>query len=776
MSSFFLGEHVVGGDRDGRRVELDGDDLTTHGVIVGMTGSGKTGLGVVLIEEALRAGVPVLVLDPKGDMTNLALRFPGLSTEEFAPWVPAGSDAAEVAKSWQDGLASWGLGTDDVADLAGRSAVTVYTPGSAAGVPLDLVGSLAAPATDDAEVRLDEIEGLVSGLLSLVGIDADPLSSREHILLTNLVAHAWSSGTGLDLGTLVGQVQEPPIRKLGVLELDTFYPARDRSALAMKLNGLLASPAFAAWAQGDPLDIGALLTPRADGVAPCSVVYLAHLSEEERQFVVTLVLSKVVTWMRSQPGSPGLRALVYMDEVFGYVPPTAQPPAKKPILTILKQARAFGVGMVLSTQNPVDLDYKALSNAGAWMIGRLQTERDVARLSEGLAAAAGSVDVDAVTGTISGLPERTFVLHTTGGDAPSVFTTRWAMHYLAGPLTRDQLGDLPGQPDPVPDAPETPAPDAPAALADDELGSVPEIADGISVRWADPAAPWLTEVGGDPGSTTYEAGVAARVELLFDDAKADLRITEEFECIATGLGERFDPAEVVRVDYDARDLREAAPVGATYRLPDAPLGEKGWFRDVEAALEDHLYRSQTTTLHVNEALDFHARPGESEEEFLARCAVEADRRTDEEAVRIRGRLEAKMATVRSAIEREQIRVSELQARASDSKQHEVISAAGDVLGSLLGGRRSARSILSKAKGVSSRRKQSSAAADRVGSALAKVEQKQMDLAELEAELTDALAEVAAEWDERAADITETEVRLEKADIRVTELVVVWIPV
>ena len=780
MSSFFLGEHVVGRDRDGRRVELDGDDLTTHGVIVGMTGSGKTGLGVVLIEEALRAGVPVLVLDPKGDMTNLALRFPSLSTDEFAPWVPAGSDAAGVAKTWQEGLASWGLGAADVADVASRSSVTVYTPGSAAGVPLDLVGSLAAPATDDPEVRLDEIEGLVSGLLSLVGIDADPLSSREHILLTNLVAHAWSSGTDLDLGALVGQVQQPPIRKLGVLELDTFYPERDRSALAMKLNGLLASPAFAAWAQGDPLDVGAMLTLRPDGVAPCSVVYLAHLSEEERQFVVTLVLSKVVTWMRSQPGSPGLRALVYMDEVFGYVPPTAQPPAKKPILTILKQARAFGVGMVLSTQNPVDLDYKALSNAGTWMIGRLQTERDVARLSEGLAAAAGSVDVDAITGTISGLPERTFVLHSTGGDAPSVFTTRWAMHYLAGPLTRDQLGALPGQPDPVPAAAPaasgTAAPGTPAVLADDELGSVPEIAEGVPVRWVDPAAPWLAEVGGAPGSAIHVAGIAARVELLFDDAKADLRLTEEFECVATGLGERFDPAEVMRVDYDARDLREDAPAGATYRLPDAPLGEKAWFRDAEAALEDHLYRSQTTTVRVNEALDLHARPGESEEEFLARCATEADRRTDEEAVRIRSRLEAKMSTVRSAIEREQIRVSELQARAADSKQHEVISAAGDVLGSLLGGRRSARSILSKAKGVSSRRKQTSAAADRVESALAKVEQKQMDLAELEAELGDALAEVAAEWDARVADVTEAEVSLEKADIRVTELAVVWIPV
>ena len=778
----FLGEHVdpAAHQRTGTRLEHDADDLTTHGVIVGMTGSGKTGLGVVLVEEALRAGIPALVIDPKGDMTNLALRFPGLSAEEFAPWVPAGTDPAGVADQWRDGLATWGLGGADIAALDEGSRVTVYTPGSTAGVALDLVGSLVPPASAgaDLEVMHDEIEGLVGGLLGMVGITADPLSSREHILLTNLVANAWSAGTDLDLGGLVQQVQDPPMRKLGVLELDSFYPAADRTGLALKLNGLLASPAFAAWSGGAPLDMDRLLG--TDGGPACSVVYLAHLSEEERQFVVALLVSRLVTWMRRQPGSPGLRALVYMDEVFGYVPPTAAPPAKKPILTVLKQARAFGVGMVLATQNPVDLDYKAISNAGTWMIGRLQTERDVGRLSEGLTAASGAVDVGAVTDTIAGLAEREFVLYAAGGSAPVTFTSRWALDYLAGPLTREQLAALPGQPSPpggpaageaAGAAPSTPEP---APIDDDALPAVPRSA-ATSVRFADPAAPWLADVGGDRTSTRHRAGLAARVELLFDDTKADLRHTEAFECVLLGLGPEPEVDGFVPVDYDDRDLRETPPPGATFEITEAPITEERWFTDVRRALVDRLQRDRTLRLLANRQLKLWSRPGETAEAFAARCAAAADERTDAEAAKLRARLEARMGTVQRAIEREEIRVAELRSRASDSKQHEVVSAAGDLLGSLLGGRRSARSILSKAKGVSSRRKQSSAAADRVEAALAKVEQRQLELADLEAELADALADIAAEWDAVAADVTEVEVPLEKTDVSVTELALVWVP-
>ena len=347
-----------------------------------MTGSGKTGLGMDLLEDTLLAGIPALIIDPKGDMGNLLLTFPELRPEDFAPWVEDG-DPAAVADMWRNGLADWGIEPSRIAKLRATVDMTIYTPGSRAGTPLNVVGSLAAPASlDDLEEARDEIESFVTSLLRLVDIDSDPLSSREHILLSNLIEHSWSQGKDLDLGGLVAQVMQPPLRKLGVFDLDTFFLADDRTDLAMRLNGVIASPSFASWTEGPPIDPASLLYT-SDGKPRAAIITISHLSEEERQFVVALVLSKLITWMRGQSGTSDLRAMVYMDEVFGFMPPTANPPSKKPLLTLLKQARAFGVGLVLSTQNPVDLDYKALSNTGTWMIGRLQTERDKGRLADG---------------------------------------------------------------------------------------------------------------------------------------------------------------------------------------------------------------------------------------------------------------------------------------------------------------------------------------------------------------------------------------------------------
>ena len=760
----------------GERVVVDADDLTTHGVIVGMTGSGKTGLGVVLLEEALQQGVPVVALDLKGDLTNLLLQFPELAPEDFAPWVPAGTDPASVAETWGAGLADWGIDAAAVGTLASGHRSVVLTPGSTAGVPVDLFGSLQPPASDDLEVRADEAESIVTGLLGLVGVDADPLASREHILLVNLLQKAWSDGVPLDLGALVGQVEDPPLRKLGVIEVAKFFPKKDRTKLAMKLNGLLASPAFAAWNQGVPFDVEATLWA-ADGRPTCAVVYLAHLSDEERQTVVALLLSKLVTWMRSQSGSTSLRALVYMDEVAGYVPPSAVPPAKKPILTLLKQARAFGVGMVLATQNPVDLDYKAVSNAGTWLIGRLTTERDKARLLEGMASASGAVDIGAVDATISGLAKREFLLHKVGSAAPRTLLTRWAMSYLAGPLAREQLDQLPGVAAAKARVPEAAVAGDEAAgpeAADDEVPSPPEVAEGVAVRWLDPAAPWAPRLAAVAGSRRHRAAAAVRVALRYDEG--DLVHDEVFEAVYPVVAEQVDPSWAVLVDYDDRDLSPEPPPGATYVLPPAPIDTKAWFTRLERAVEDHLYRTRTLTVVRNPALKLVSRPGEDEAAFRTRCEAVADDGADEAADALRARYQARIDRAEVQLARAQDRVAEVDQAAKARRNEEVLGGAGALLGAVLGGRGRTRSLVRSMGGAAGRRGRSRTASQRRESVENRAEEAALAIADLEADLQDELTAIAAEWDDKAAQVEPAPVTLEKADVQLQQVALVWVPV
>jgi hypothetical protein len=793
--------------RSGATLTIGSDKLTTHGVIVGMTGSGKTGLGIVLIEEVLRSGLPALLIDPKGDLTNLCLTFPDLAPGDFRPWIDeaqataAGATpdafAAQQATAWSEGLGGWGLGGADIAALRSKVDFTIYTPGSRSGVPVNIVGSLQVPADmSDAETVGDEIEGYVSGLLGLVGIEADPLSSREHILLANLVHHSWSSGRALDLPTLVGLVQQPPIRKLGVFELDQFFPADDRTALAMKLNGLLASPAFAAWAEGPALDVAAMLR-RPDGAARCAIVTTAHLSDEERQFVTSLVLAKLVTWMRRQSGTTDLRALLYMDEVAGYLPPTANPPTKKPIMTLMKQARAFGLGVVLATQNPVDVDYKALSNAGTWMIGRLQTDRDKQRLLDGMSAASGAVDVGAVGDTISGLAKREFLIRQAGSDSPTVFTTRWAMSYLRGPLTRDQIGSAiaaglaTGPHGGAPGgalAPSAPAPATATATATaaapslgaDESAVMPDIAGGVAVRWVDVAAPWLGDVGGDPAGARRELAVVARVALRYDDTKADLVHDAEYEAVLFPLTEPVDVTRAVGVDFDDRDLRTEAPPGCVYRLTPAPVATASFWKQVERDLVDHLTRSLSIELATNAELKLFARPGESAEAFATRCARVADERADAEIAKLRDKYEAKVAKLRSQIEAAEDQADVMEEQAKGRRNSELLSTAGSILGGLLGGRRSRGgllgSVLGKAGSAASRRGQTRASGERLDAAKNKVERLTDDLERLEAELVEEVSEIDARWSSQASSITATPIALERSDVKVTQLAAGWIPV
>ncbi|MCA9269743.1 MAG: ATP-binding protein, partial [Planctomycetales bacterium] len=460
LGSFYLGKKF---DADANSVadELllyDAKDLTTHAVCVGMTGSGKTGLCLSLLEEAALDGVPAIAIDPKGDLGNLLLTFPRLAAEDFRPWVdPAEAArkgmtvddyAARTAQQWTEGLAEWHEDGARIQRFRDAVDVAIYTPGSNAGMPLTVLRSFQAPSAEvlaDVDALRDRISSAASGLLSLLGIDADPIRSREHILVSNLFDHAWKAGRHMDIAALIREIQQPPFEKVGFLDIESFYPSRERAELALRINNLLALLSFAGWLEGEPLDIQRLLyTP--EGKPRLSIISIAHLSESERMFLVTILLNEVLTWVRAQPGTSSLRALLYMDEVFGYFPPSANPPSKKPMLTLLKQARAYGLGIVLATQNPVDLDYKGLSNTGTWFLGRLQTERDKLRVLDGLEGASADAgqhfDRQRTEAILSGLGQRVFLLNNVHDDEPVLFQTRWALSYLRGPLTRSQIQTL----------------------------------------------------------------------------------------------------------------------------------------------------------------------------------------------------------------------------------------------------------------------------------------------------------------------------------------------
>jgi hypothetical protein len=770
-------------------------DLTTHGVIVGMTGSGKTGLGIVLIEECLAAGVPTLLIDPKGDLTNLCLTFPGLAAADFEPWVnesdvaksgvTAAEFAAQQATQWREGLAGWGIAPDRIGALRQAVEFEVYTPGSSAGRQLNIVGTLQAPPGGTAgEDSADEIESYVTSVLSMLGIDADPLSSREHVLLSALIQNAWSRGQDLDLATLLSQVQLPPMRKLGVLELDQFFPAADRAEFVVRLNSLLASPGFATWLAGDPIDIDSMLHT-ASGGPRCAIVTTAHLSDEQRQSVTALILAKLVTWMRRQGGTSDLRALLYMDEVAGYLPPTANPPTKKPIMLLLKQARAFGLGVVLSTQNPVDVDYKALSNAGTWLIGRLQTEQDKARLIDGLKNAAGSVDISAVGETISLLGKRQFMLKRVGSDQPSLTTTRWAMSYLRGPLMRSEItklaqtGLVAGAPAPTttqqpatasdpapPVAAASSAPSPGAALADDETPVAPAVATGIAVSYLDPGAAWAASIGASTG-TPLQAAAIARVRLRYDDTKADLIHDEEYEAVLCPLPAVPSPADFVSVDYDDRDLLDAAPDGAVYRLPVADIGRKTWWTDLRKSVTDHLVSTRTVQILANPELKLYSRVGEGREQFVARCALHADSKADAAVAALQKKYETKLRTLRTRADT--VSSAAQRAAAQHTAQHGAGAQVTNLLGGLFGGARSRRSIVTDVR-------RASASASRVDAAQDKVTAAEQAILDLEAELQDEVTSIDAAWAAKAAAVSTMDIPLERSDVVVADLRLLWVPV
>jgi len=784
----------------GKRVPLEGEtavdepllydsrDLLTHAVCIGMTGSGKTGLGVGLIEEAALDGIPALVIDPKGDMSNLLLTFPDLTPEEFLPWIDEEEArranlgleeyASQQAALWRRGLESWGQSGERIRDLRRAAEFAVYTPGSEAGLPISVLASFSAPseaAGNDSDLLRQRVITTVSGLLGLLGIEADPIKSREHILLSNLLEERWRSGRDAGVDSLIREVQTPPLERIGVMDIDTFFPPKDRLDLAMQLNSLLASPSFEAWIAGKPLDIGQLLYGE-EGRPRVAILSIAHLSESERMFFVSLLLNEVVSWMRSKSGTTSLRALIYMDEIFGFMPPVAEPPSKRPLLTLLKQARAYGVGVVLATQNPVDLDYKGLSNAGTWFLGRLQTARDKDRVLEGLEGLETSALTDRSTldRLLSGLDKRVFLMHNVHERQPALFRTRWVMSYLRGPLTRAQLQRLAAK-----------ERNRTAAAESEEAATTPSISSGIDSGGAasrpslEPGIKELfegtpTEFSATPHYAPHLLG-QARVQII--DRKTRVGLVEEEVSMALSLSEasrRVDWSRAEEMALAPGDLNRDPADGATWQaLPGDACRAKSyasWSKD----LADFLYRDFKLEFYRSSAFDLSSEPGESEQEFRQRLSVAARERRDSEIEELRKRFEKKAMTLEDRLRRSRARVEKEKQQASNAKLQSAISIGTTLLSMLAGRRRLTQSSLNRAgsavRGIGRSSEQSrdvDVAEEAVESVLARLE-------DLNSELENEIGELRERFEIEMQELEVVAHRPRRSDIDVREVALLWL--
>jgi len=790
LGLFYLGRRVDTATHEETNVPLlyDASDLVTHSVILGMTGSGKTGLGIGLIEEAAIDGIPVLAIDPKGDLSNVLLTFPDLTAANFAPWVnpdearlqglSADAFAAAEAERWREGLAAWDQQPDRISRLRAAAEFVLYTPGSRAARPLSVMRTFQPPTAailGDPELLAERASAAATSLLTFAGVDADPLRSREHILLSTLLTAAWREQRPLDLAGIISQVQSPPITHVGVLDLDAFYPAADRFKLAMDLNRLLAAPDFAVWLEGDALDISKLLYTD-QGKPRVTVLSIAHLNDRERMFLVSLVLNELVSWMRAQRGTSTLRAMVYIDEMMGFLPPVAMPPSKPPLLTLLKQARAFGLGMTLATQNPVDLDYKALANAGTWFIGRLQTERDKGRLLDGLEGAQASsghgFDRATADRLLSSLRKRTFLLHNVHDTAPMLFKTRWTLSYLRGPLGRDELARLPGaqgaqgaQGGLGAGAPEA-HPAGPGRTQPHLVAPGPPVLDPAIVQFFAPGA----------GSrwAPYLIG-AARV--AYSNAKLDLEesrdllmITPIVEGAIAVDWQRAEPA-----DFAVADLSRAPAEDRAFdSLPAAASSAKKhaqWAKD----FAQWIGQSQTVELLQSARTKLISHADESERDFRLRLETTLRERRDAEMKKVREQYGSKIATLEDRVRRAEAAVEREQQQASESKVQAGVSMAATIFGAILGRKAVSAATLGRAttaaRGVGRIGRES----NDVQRAAAELRTQQEKLADLTRALDEELQAIGARWDARDEPLDRVLVKPRRGGTSVQLFGLVWIP-
>ncbi len=717
----------------------DSKDLVTHAVCVGMTGSGKTGLCLSLLEEAAIDGIPALMIDPKGDLGNLLLQFPNLSAEEFAPWVNADEAkqqgvslddyAQQQADLWKNGLAKWGQTGDRIKKLLSTVDLAIYTPGSSAGLPLSIVRSFEPPDTDDREAIRDRVTTTATALLGLLGIDADPVKSREHILLSQILSRAWADGRSLDLAGIIHDIQQPGFQKIGVMDLEGFYPAKERFELATALNNLLASPGFESWMEGDPLDIQSLLYT-AQGKPRMSVISIAHLSDSERMFFVSLLLNEFLAWTRKQTGTTSLRAILYMDEIYGYFPPIANPPSKKPLLTLLKQARAYGVGVVLATQNPVDLDYKGLGNTGTWFIGRLQTDRDKSRLLDGLesASAEGGKGFNraAMDQRLSSLGKRVFLMNNVHDNAPVVFESRWALSYLRGPLTRAQIQTL------MKDRKSTATP-SPSPVRKPVAGGTRPILPPEIPQY------FLPSAAQDP---SYHSRLFAAASVRFSDKTLDSDYLREVSYLVPiedgALPVNWEKAYAV--DVAPEDLEKTPAEAGTFADLAPAAGNAKNYPKWQKDFVNYVFGCETLTLYRSPVSGDLSEPGEAEAKFRIRIAQSQREARDAQIEAIRQRYATKLNSLNDRL----LRAQQAEAREKEQSQGQWLGAAvsigSSVLGALFGGGRKsttekAISAAGKAVGSLSKVRKESSDVERAGETVAAVQEHIRNLeAQVQAEI------------------------------------------
>ena len=793
LASFYLGRHydLAASQLKDDLLMYDSKDLCTHAMCVGMTGSGKTGLCLALLEEAALDGIPAICVDPKGDLANLMLSFPQLRPEDFQPWLEQGDAtrkgmtidalAADTATKWRIGLESWGQTPDRIQRFRDSVDIAIYTPGSNAGLQLTVLKSFDAPPPqllEDADAMRERVTGAASGLLTLMGINADPLLSPEHILISSILDHCWRQGRNVTVADLIGLIQRPPITRVGVLDLDSFMPPADRGRIAMQLNNLLASPAFSTWLEGESLSIQRLLyTP--EGKPRLTILSIAHLSDSERMFFVTILLNELLAWMRTQSGTSSLRAMFYMDEVYGYFPPSAKPPSKPPMLTLLKQARAFGLGIVLATQNPVDLDYKGLSNIGTWFLGRLQTERDKARVLEGLEGAAvqsgAAFNRGEMEQLLASLGNRVFLMNNVHDDGPTVFQSRWVMSFLAGPLARDKITKL------MADRKQAAA-EAKALKKNDSSTvetiptdaskpSRPVVPTGVIERFLSPSIRHQ-----EVAKLVYRPAIYAEGSAHYVRASADLDcwidVKRLLKCNPNLPASAWEASVAVEGDFDLSDEQDDE-----FAFSDLPTELRGaaTFKDLDKRFKDYLYRHQSMSLFKCVSLGKLAPQGSTEGEARIYFSQDLRELRDLESEKVRAKFATRAKALEKQIRAAGDRLTKEQNEMKEATMSTAISIGTTILGAFFGKKLGSRSNVSKTSTAMRGATRASQAKGDVNRAEESMQQLQLDWDDLNGEIKTSLDEIIAKYDVKSIELEETQLAPKKGDLKTKPLLLIWLP-